>query len=301
MKSSIFKTGDTSSFAKSSRSMSKFLSVGAGTLAIVHFLFIYFYFQSSTIISTLSLFLPVLFLASFLCSFTKLSNKKLYEIILGVFISVSLVMLYIAYLFNFNSEYIILMLAVFGVILVAIPTTKQLLIYFLLVFLSLEVFLFLSDISIGFTLLVSLSFGAVFTLTCMISAQKKGLSYHSTQNAKILKTLVNNTNDSMFLVDFFSNEIQDYNQKTNEIFGLINADDFLAKQYSHLFTEEGFIEARRKKINEKMEEEGYYQTDAMFRRKDGTNFLGRLHLSPFEALDKKYYLLQIKNIAVRKL
>ena len=277
------------------------MSVGAGVLAVVHFLFIHYYFKASTLLSILSLVLPAMFFISFLFSFTQLTNKKLYEIIFGVFITTSLIMLYIAYSLSFNSEYIILMLAVFGVILVAIPTTKQLLMYFVLILLSLEVALFLSEISVGFTLLVSLSFGAIFTLTYMISMQKNALSYHSTQNAKILKTLVNNTTDSMFLVDFFSNEIQDANENTKDIFGLENADEFFSKSYYQLFTEEGFIEARRKKIAEKMDEEGYYQTDAMFRRKDGSNFLGRLHLSPFEALNKKYYLLQIKNIAVRKL
>lgn len=301
MKTSIFKTGESSSFAKTSRKMFKTLSLGAGALAVVYSLFILYYFTAETSIRLLSLVMPVMYLASFLFSFTKITNKKLYEIIFGVFIITSLALLYVAYCLSFNSEYIILMLAIFGVILVALPTTKQLLIYFGLIFIPLEVALFLSETSVGFALLVSLSFGAIFILSYVISKQKNALNYHSSQNAKILKTLVNNTNDSIFLVDFFTNEIKDINENTKEIFGLEDTDEFLSKHYYELFTEKGFIDARRDKITQKISDDGYYQTDAMFRRKDGSNFLGRLHLSPFEALNKKYYLLQIKNIAVRKL
>ena len=281
--------------------MSKFLSLGAGALAVVYSLFIHYYFITDTLIRLLSIMLPLLYIVSFGFSYTKITNRKLYEIIFGVFAITSFVLLYVAYRLSFNSDYVILMLAIFSIILIAIPTTKQLLIYFGLIFIPLEVALFMLEMSVGFTLLISLSFGAVFILSYMVSKQKNGLSYRSSQNAKILKMLVNNTNDSMFLVDFFSNEIQDANENTKEIFGLDNADEFFSKSYYDLFTEEGFIEARRKKIAQKIDEEGYYQTDAMFRRKDGSNFLGRLHLSPFEALNKKYYLLQIKNIAVRKL
>ncbi len=281
--------------------MSKFLSLGAGALAIVYTLFIHYYFEADSLVRLLSMMLPILFFISFLFSFSKMTNKKLYHIIFGVFIATSLIILYGAYSLAFESDYIILMLAIFSVILVALPTTNQLLIYFGLIFIPLEVALFLSEAAVGFTLLISLSFGAVFTLSYIVSRNKNSLSYRSSQNAKILKTLVNNTNDSMFLVDFFSNEIQDANENTKDIFGLDETDEFLSKSYYQLFTEQGFIDSRRDKITQKINDDGYYQTDAMFRRRDGSNFLGRLHLSPFEALNKKYYLLQIKNIAVRKL
>jgi PAS domain S-box-containing protein len=301
MRSSIFISGNKSSFAKNSRSMSKTLSLGAGALAIVYSFFIHYYFKADATIRLLSLILPVLYIVSFGCSFSKITNKKLYEIIFGVFVITSLILLYTAYCMSFNSEYIILMLAIFGVILVALPTTKQLLIYFGVTFIPLEVALFLSETSIGFTLLISLSFGAIFVLSYIISKQKNALSYRSSQNAKVLKTLINNTNDAIFLVDFYTNEIQDTNENTKDIFGLNDTEEFFTKHYYELFTEKGFIDAKRDKITQKMADDGYYQTDAMFRRKNGSNFLGRLHLSSFEALNKKYYLLQIKNIAVRKL
>lgn len=301
MKTSIFKTGESSAFAKASRKMSKVLSLGAGALSVVYNLFICFYFESDLLVCLFSSFIPVMFFISFLFSYAKITNRRLYEIIFGVFIITSFILLYVAYSFSFNSEYVILMLAIFSITLVALPTTKQLLIYFGLIFIPLEVILFLSDTSVGFTLLISLSFGAVFILSYEISKRKSKLNYQSNQNAKILKTLVNNTNDSIFLVDFYTSEIRDANENTKEIFGLEDANEFFSKKYHKLFTEDGFIDARKNKIASKIDDEGYYQTDAMFRRKDGTNFLGRLHLSPLEAIGKKYYLLQIKNIAIRKL
>jgi PAS domain S-box-containing protein len=301
MNLSIFKTGKTSHFSKTSRKMYRILALGSGGLAVIYFLFVHYYFTTDLFLNGLAILLPFLFIISFLISYTKANNKALYKSILGVYVTTSLVILYIAYCLSFNSEHVILMLSIFSVILVALPTTRQLLLYFGLIFIPLEIALFLSEISIEFSLLITLSFGFVFILTYVISTQKHALNYRSSQNAKVLKTMVNNTKDSIFLIDFFSKEIKDANENTKIIFGLEDTKEFLSKKYFNLFTEQGFIDSKQDKIEQKIRDIGYYETDAMFRRKDGSNFLGRLHLSPFEALNKKYYLLQIKNIAVRKL
>lgn len=301
MKTSIFKTGKQSSFAKTSRRMAKVLALGSGTLAIVYCLFIFYYFDSSKLISIISLCFPLVYLATFLLSFTQITNKRLYEIAFYAFLLTSLSLLYIAYLFSFNSEYIILMMAVFNVILFALPTTKQLLLYFIITFISLEIMLFLSAISLGFSLLISASFGAVFVLSYVISKQKSMLNFHSTQNAKILKTLVNNTKDVIFLVDFVTQEICDANENSKDAFGWEDTDELISKHYFQLFADADFIPSRMSKINQEIEKTGYYQADVMFRRKDNSRFLGRIQLSPFEALDKKHYLIQIKNSTLKKL
>lgn len=111
--------------------------------------------------------------------------------------------------------------------------------------------------------------------------------------------MVNNTKDVILLVDVVSNQIQDANDNTKESFGLKDTDEFLAKDYRELFKEVGFIDSRKEKIAQKISDDSYYQSDAMFKRKDGSSFLGRLHLSPFEAVDKKFYLLQIKNVMLK--
>jgi len=159
----------------------------------------------------------------------------------------------------------------------------------------------MSDVSIGLTSLISLSFGAVFTLSYIISQQKKRLNFHSTQNAKILKTLVNNTKDGILLVDYFSEKIWDANENVKEILGLENVNEIISTNYQKLFKDETFITDNTQKIEAQIDKNGYFQTDVMFRRNDNTHFLGRIHLSPFEALNKKYYLLQIKNSILRKI
>lgn len=78
------------------------------------------------------------------------------------------------------------MLAIFSITLFALPTTQQLLIYFGLIFVPLEIALFLSDTSVGFSLLITLSFGSVFILSYEIAKRKNKLNYRSTQNAKNL-------------------------------------------------------------------------------------------------------------------
>ena len=299
MNSSIFKTGESSSFAKRSRQMYKLLTLGAGALALVYCVFMQYYFIETSNIKLLSWGLSAMYLISFLLSYTKISNVKLYEIIFGVFVITSFFLLFVAYRCSFNSEYIILMLAIFSVILIALPNPKQLLIYFGFVFIPLETALFLSETSFGFSLLISISFGAIFILSYVISKQKSILNYRSYQNARILKTMVNNTNDSILLVDVVSNQIQDANENTKESFGLNDTNELISKHFHKLFKEEGFIELRKEKIAQKISEDGYYQSDAMFKRKDGSSFLGRLHLSPFEAVDKKFYLLQIKNAMLK--
>ncbi len=150
----IFKSGDKSSFAKKSRSMAKILALGATSLAFVFSLFVFFYFSPNLFIRILSAFLPVTYLFTYLLSFTKINNKKLYEIIFLVFIFSSLSILYIAYQFSFNSEYIILMLVIYNIILIALPTPKQVLIYFIVTFIPLAIVLLFSNISVGFYLLI---------------------------------------------------------------------------------------------------------------------------------------------------
>lgn len=300
MNSGIFKTGKSSSFSKRSRKMYKSLAIGAGALAIVYGVSMQYYFNETSVIRISSWGLTALYLISYLLSYTKISNVSLYQIIFSVFVSTSLFLLYVAYRCSFNSEYIILMLAIFSVILIALPNTKQLLIYFGFVFIPLEVALFLSETPLGFSILVSISFGAIFILSYVISKQKSILNYRAYQNARILKTMVNNTNDSILLVDVVSHQIQDANENTKESFGLNDTNELISKHFHQLFKEEGFIESRKEKIDQKISEDGYYQSDAMFRRKDGSSFLGRLHLSPFEAVDKKFYLLQIKNAMLKR-
>lgn len=299
MNTSIFKTGKSGSFAKRSRQMYKLLTLGAGALAIVYCAFMQYYFKETTTIRLISLGLPMLYLISFLLSYTKISNVKLYKIIFSVFVITSLFLLDVAYRCSFNSEYIILMLAIFVIILIALPNPKQLLLYFGFIFIPLEIALFLSDTSFGFSLLISLSFGSIFILSYVIAKQKSILNYRAYQNARILKTMVNNTKDVILLVDVVSNQIQDANDNTKESFGLKDTDEFLAKDYRELFKEVGFIDSRKEKIAQKISDDSYYQSDAMFKRKDGSSFLGRLHLSPFEAVDKKFYLLQIKNVMLK--
>lgn len=300
MNSSIFKTGKSSSYTKRSRQMYKTLTLGAGALAIFYGVFMQFYFKETLTIQFFSWGLTGLYLISFLLGYTNISNVRLYEIVFTVFVITSLFLLYVAYHCAFNSEYIILMLAIFSVILVALPNTNQLLIYFAFIFIPLEIALFLSKTALGFSMLVSISFGAIFILSYVISKQKSTLAYRSYQNARILKTMVNNTKDAILLVDVVSNKIQDANENTKESFGLNDTSELISIHFYQLFKDEGFIDSKKEKIDEKISEDGYYQSDAMFRRKDGSSFLGRLHLSPFETVGKKFYLLQIKNAAMLK-
>lgn len=296
MNLNIFNSGDKSSFAKKSRSMAKVLALGAGSLAIVFNLFIFFYFPSNAFIKGLSLVLPIIYLVEYLLSFSKITNQQLYKIIFYVFIFTSYVLLYIAYQFSFNSEFIIIMLVIYNIILIALPTPKQVLTYFGLVFIPLEITLLFSTISLGFALLITVSFGYVFALSYVISLQKKGLNKRSHQNAEILKALVNNSKDAIFLVDYFSKEIWDANEKSKEIFGLTDINEILSKKYYSLFLDEEFINLNRNEITQQLAQIGYYQANVLFKRNDKTEFLGNFMISPFKAAKNNYYLIQINPV-----
>lgn len=298
MNLNIFNSGDKSSFAKKSRSMAKVLALGAGSLAIVFSLFICFYFTSSNVIKGLSIFLPFIYFSEYLLSFSKITNQQLYKIIFYVFIFTSYVLLYIAYQFSFNSEFIIIMLVIYNIILIALPTPKQVLVYFGIVFIPLEITLLFSDISIGFALLITLSFGYVFALSYVISLQKKGLNKRSHQNEEILKALVNNSKDAIFLVDFFSKEIWDANEKSKEIFGLTDINEILNKKYYTLFFDEEFINQNRNEITQHLAQVGFFQANVLFKRHDKTEFLGNFMISPFKAAKNNYYLIQINPVSI---
>lgn len=293
MNLNIFNSGDKSSFAKKSRNMAKVLALLAGSLAIVFNLFICFYFTSNRLIIGLSVFLPFLYLVAYLLSYTKFTNQQLYKIIFYIFIFTSYVLLFIAHQFLFNSEFIIIMLVIYNIILIALPTPKQVFTYFGVVFIPLEIVLLFSDISLGFALLITVSFGYMFALSYVISLQKKSLNKRSHQNEEILKALVNNTKDAIFLVDYFSKEIWDANEKSKEIFGLTDINEILSKKYYTLFLDEEFINLNRNEISQQITQMGHYQADILFKKIDQTAFLGNIMISPFKAAKNNYYLIQI--------
>ena len=276
--------------------MAKLLALGAGSLAVVFCVFIFFYFPSTGLIRILALVLPITYLGIYLISYLKIKNQQLYEIIFYNFIATSLILLFIAYQFSFNSEFIIIMLAVYNIILIALPTPKQVLIFFVIIFTLLLIALLFSNILIGFSLLIIVSFGYMFALSYVIARQKKSLNQRNHQNAEILKALVNNTNDSILLVDYFSKEIKDANDRTKEVFGLNNINEVLSKKYYELFADEKFISSNRNEMTQAVAEFGFFQKEVLFKRKDNSRFLGHLHLSPFTAVRNNYYLIQIKAI-----
>ncbi|MBL4592761.1 MAG: PAS domain S-box protein [Flavobacteriales bacterium] len=295
MRTNIFTSGTKSSFAKRSRRMARMVSVGAGSLAIVFCLFIFFYFESDEFVRSLSCVLPIIYLASIIISFTKITNRTLYNIIFYIYIFSSLVILTIAYQLSFDVAFVVLMLTAYNIILFALPKAKQILIYFGVVFIPLVLAIIFSDVSIGLTLLITVSFGYVFLLSYVIAQQKQQLNLRNMQNAEILKALVNNTNDSIFLVDYFSNEIKDVNEKTKVLFGLDSLEEVISKKYYELFADENFIPSNRNEIAQQISELGHYETKVLLKKKDGTQFSAHLLLSPFKAVRNNYYLIQIKE------
>jgi len=275
--------------------MARMVSIGAGSLAIVFCLFIFFYFESNEFVKSLSLALPLIYSAPIIISFTNVTNKTLYNIIFYIYIFSSWVILVIAYQLSFNVAFVVLMLTVYNIVLFAIPKPKQILIYFGVIFIPLVLTTLSSDISVGLTILITISFGYVFLMSYVISQQKQKLNLRSTQNAEILKALVNNTNDSILLVDYFSKEIKDANEKTIDYFGLNDVNDVLSKKYYELFLDENFIASNKNEITQKIREFGHFQTEVLFKKKDGTQFSGQMLLSPFKAVRNNYYLIQIKK------
>jgi len=172
----IFKSGDKSSFAKKSRSMARMIALGAGSLAVVFLLFMFFYFKPNVQILRLSAFLPITYLAIYVVSFSKINNKSLYNFIFYIFIFTAVSLLFIAFKLSFNPEYLIIMLVVFNIILYVLPTLKQLLLFFSINFILLVAVLFFVDIPIGLKLLILASFGYAFSLSYVISLQKKQLT-----------------------------------------------------------------------------------------------------------------------------
>ena len=300
MRASIFKSGSKSAFAKNSRRMARMVSIGAGSLAVVFCLFIFFYFESNEFVKNISCVLPVIYFGSIIMTFTKVTNRTLYNFIFYIYIFTSYLILIIAYQLSFNPAFLVLMLTAFNVILFAIPKPKQILIYFAAVFIPLVFTTFLSSITIGLSILISISFGYVFLLSYVISQQKQKLNLRSTQNSEILKTLVNNASDAIFLVDFFSKNIWDANEKTKDLFGFDDIDEVISKNYYSLFADENFINEHRNRVTLAITQDGYFQDEVLFKKKIGSEFWGNILISPFKAVNNNYYLIQIKNIDDKK-
>jgi PAS domain S-box-containing protein len=192
------------------------------------------------------------------------------------------------------------MLVIYNITLIALPTPKQVLLYFGLVFIPLEILLLFSSISIGFALLITVFFGYAFALSYFISLQKKKLNKRSHQNGEILKALANNTKGAIFLVDYFSKEIWDANEKSKDIFGLKDIGELLNKQYYTLFSDENFTRLNKNEISQQISAFGHFQSEVLLKKMDGSEFMGDVMISPFKAAKNNYYLIQIHTLSTKK-
>jgi len=100
--------------------------------------------------------------------------------------------------------------------------------------------------------------------------------------------------------DFFSKEVVDANERTSKVFDILNSDEFINSNYYTLFADEQYVNKNRVEIKQQINEHGFFNDEILFKTPKGIKFWGHLFLSPFNAEKNNYYILQIRNIDVKK-
>lgn len=295
----IFKTGNKSDFAEKSKQMARKGTVGAFMLTMVYGLFTtLFTSENSYLIMAFSL--PFICVIFFLLTFSKLKNELIYKLLSYFLIISCWIMLFIAYHIDFQREYVIIMMTIFILIFQVVPTPKKLILFGSSVFAGLVVFLMFSNENMQFVGLITFLFVFSFALSYIVTLQRRDLIRLVNSNSSIMKSLINNTNDAIMLVDFFSKNIIDINTKTAQVFKTLNSDEFINLNYYSLFADEEYINKNRIEIKRQINEFGFYNAEILFKTPKGSSFWGHLFLSPFNADKNNYYILQIRDIDVKK-
>lgn len=299
MSVNIFRSHSKNSFAKSGKAMARKATAGAFLLTTVYAIITSVFTNELTFVF-LAFSLPLICIIFFGLTYSKLKNELVYQL-LNYFLTVSSwIMLFIAYQINFQMEYVIVMMTMFILIFQVIPTPKKLIYFGASVFPGLVLFLVLSKTSTQFTIIILFLFLFSFVLSYIVTSQRRELLRNLNNNASILKALINNTNDGFMLVDHLSKEIKDVNKKTLQLFKIGKNESVFEDKLEDLFVDEDYIKKNRNDLRQNIKEKGYYDDEVLLKRHDGSNFWGHLFLSPFSSAKNNYYLLQIKDISVRK-
>ena len=299
MSVNIFRSHSKHSFSESGKAMARKGTIGAFLLTTVYAL-ITSVFTDNVEFILLAFSLPSICVLFFALTFSKIKNELIYQLLNYFLIFSSWVTLFIAYKINFQTEYVVVMMALFILIFQVIPTAKKLLYYASFVFPVFLIFVLLSDVSLQFSLIILFLFLFSFVLSYILTLQRRDLLRKLNSNSSILKALINNTNDAFMLVDHLSKEIKDVNQKTLKLFKVAKTESVFKDNFNDIFYDENYINNNRNELRNRISENGYYDDEVLFKTHDGGQFWGHLFLSPFTTAKNNYYLLQIKDIDVKK-
>lgn len=296
----IFHTNNNNSgFATKSKKMARMGAIGAFFITMVYSCFTSM-FTSDTTNLIMAFSLPLACIVFYGITYTKISSKTIYEILLYFLTVAACFTVFIGYKINFEGNYSVLMMVILNLTLFMIPTNKKLSIYFGVVFIFLLVALLFSSQSYSFIWLIITLFLFSFVLSFIITMQRRNLIRTIDSNASILKSITNITNDAFLLVDYFSKEIKDTNERTSQIFELSDTKELIKTNYQTLFADDNYIQQNRTEIKQQITDYGYFSDEIKFKTKKGQVFWGHLSLSPFNAAKNNYYLLQIRNIDAKK-
>lgn len=299
MSINIFRSHSKSSFAQSGKKMARKGTIGAFLLTTVY-ASITSIFANELVFVLLAFSLPLICIIFFGLTYSSIKNEIVYKL-LNYFLGFSSwIILFIGYRINFQLEYVVVMMTVFILILQVIPTPKKLIYYGAMVLPGFLIFLILSDVSLQFSAIIIFLFLFSFVLSYIVTSQRRELLRNLNNNSGILKALINNTNDAFMLVDHLSKEIKDVNQRTLRLFKVPKNESVFDDKLEGLFYDEDYINKNRNELRLKIKEKGYFDDEVLFKTHDGGKFWGHLFLSPFSSSKNNYYLLQIKDIDVRK-
>jgi PAS domain S-box-containing protein len=299
MSENIFRSHSKHSFAQSGKKMARKGTIGAFLLTIVYALITSVFTDNIGFIS-LAFSLPLICVLFFGLTYSKLKNELVYKLLTYFLVFSSWLVLFIGYKINFQTEYVIVMMTVFILIFQVVPTPKKLIYYGASVLPGFFIFLILSDATFQFIAIIIFLFLFAFVLSYIVTLQRRDLLRKLNSNSSILKALVNNTNDGFMLVDHLSKEIKDVNERALKLFKMPVKDMVFEDKLDNLFYDKNYINKNRNELREKISVKGYYEDEVLFKTRDGGQFWGHLFLSPFTTSKNNYYLLQIKDVDVKK-
>ncbi len=114
-----------------------------------------------------------------------------------------------------------------------------------------------------------------------------------------MKSIFDESPDSIFLMDVENDAIESYNHRAIELFKLKGNSELIGKRVSSL-NKVPFSDDEQKEIKQIIAEKGSFSREIIFRTHEGQEFWGELSLIETQLKQKDYYIVRISDISARK-
>ncbi len=252
-------------------------------------------FENQIITLLIASFGFLLYVSSF---FSKFFRNNIITLVHILFYAITIHTLQISYQYDFKLVHFFPYLTMVTMVSMSHINSKLLSIFLIISFCLTTLLILLSNSEVAKLSLITLQLIAS-SVIYIVMISKFSVEEELILRENFMKSIFDESPDSIFLVDVKNDAIESYNQRSIEVFGLMDSNQMIGKQVSSL-NKIPFNEADQQEIKTIIAKSGSFSREIIFVTRKGTEFWGELSLIETKLKQKDYYIVRISDISERK-